>query len=82
MRSLSFETRRWRSNERRLFLRSNADPLVPRPVGCILLLGVVLGFEATGAGIRGRDGAAGKGAVGGRFSEGSGFRRGLAIIHL
>ena len=44
-------------------LRSDADLFVILPVVLLVLLKAVAGFEATGAGIRRRDGAAGKGTV-------------------
>ena len=44
-------------------MRSDADLLVPLPVGCLVLLEAVAGFEITGTGILGKDLAARKGAV-------------------
>ena len=72
---------RGRNGRRDFLLRSDADFLVPLPVGCLVILGAVAGIEATGAGIHGRDLAVRKGAVGGGFgcSRGIGWR--LARIH-
>ena len=53
-----------RNGRRDFLLRSDVDLLVPLPVVCLVLLGAVPGFEATGAGLRGRDLAVRKGVVG------------------
>ena len=73
--------RRGRKGRRDFLLKSDADFLVERPVGFLMLLGAVPSLLATGTGLRGVNGAGGKGAVGSGFGECSGFGRGLARFH-
>jgi len=70
-----------RYGSRDFLLRSDAEFLVLLPVGCLVILGAVAGYDATGAGVRGRDFAAGKGTGWSGVCERRRFGRGLARFH-
>ena len=62
-------------------MRSDADFLVELSVLRLVLLGSIAGVLATGAGLRGTNGAAGEGTLRSRLGRECGFGRRLAKFH-